>query len=65
AAAKVTRLEGEKAKLAARLADPKLYADAAKALEVQREMGRVEKDLAEAEEAWMTLEGELEQAALN
>ncbi len=62
AAAKATRLEGEKAKLAARLADPKLYADAAKALEVQKEMGRIEKDLAEAEEAWMALEGELEQA---
>ncbi|MCA0201306.1 MAG: ABC-F family ATP-binding cassette domain-containing protein [Proteobacteria bacterium] len=62
AAAKVTRLEGEKAKLAAKLADPKLYADAAKALEVQKEMGRIEKDLSDAEEAWMALEGELEQA---
>ena len=62
AAAKVTKLEGEKAKLAAKLADPKLYADAAKALEVQREMGRIEKDLAVAEDAWMALEGELEEA---
>ncbi len=62
AAAKVTKLEGEKAKLAAKLADPKLYADAAKALEVQREMGRIEKDLALAEDAWMALEGELEEA---
>ncbi len=62
AAAKVTKLEGEKSKLAAKLADPKLYADAVKALDVQKEMGRIEKDLAAAEEAWMTLEGELEQA---
>jgi ATP-binding cassette subfamily F protein 3 len=62
AAAKVTKLEGEKAKLAAKLADPKLYSDAAKALDVQKEMGRIEKELADAEDAWMSLEGELEQA---
>lgn len=62
AAAKVTKLEADKAKLAERLADPKLYGDPAKTVEVQREMGRVEKDLTAAEEAWMALETELEQA---
>ncbi len=62
AAAKVSKLEADKAKLAARLADPKLYSDPAKTVEVQRELGRVEKELAAAEEAWMTLETELEQA---
>ncbi len=62
AAGAVTKLEGERAKLQTKLADPKLYGDAAKTVEVQRELGRVEKDLAAAEELWMKLESELEQA---
>jgi len=62
AGAAVTRLETERARLQAKLADPKLYGDAGKTIEVQREMGRVEKDLAAAEELWMKLEGEFEEA---
>jgi ATP-binding cassette, subfamily F, member 3 len=62
AAAAVTKLEQEKVRLAARLADPKLYGDTAKALEVQRDIGRVEKDLADAEERWIKLESQLEEA---
>ncbi|MGE4063490.1 MAG: ABC-F family ATP-binding cassette domain-containing protein [Rhodospirillaceae bacterium] len=62
AAAAVTKLEAEKARLAAKLADPELYGNSAKALEVQRDLGRIERELAAAEEVWMGLETELEQA---
>lgn len=64
AAAAVTKLEAERTRLQTKLADPKLYGDAAKATEVQKEMGRIEKDLAAAEERWMSLETELEQAGI-
>jgi ATP-binding cassette subfamily F protein 3 len=62
AAAVVTQLEAERAKLQAKLADPKLYGDVARTVEVQRDLGRIEKELAAAEERWMALESELEQA---
>jgi ATP-binding cassette subfamily F protein 3 len=63
AAAVVAKLEAEKARLAAKLADPALYGgDGSKALTAQREMGKLEKDLAAAEEVWLSLESQLEQA---
>jgi len=62
AAATVTKLEAERSKLQVKLADPELYGDPAKTVEVQRELGRIQKDLASAEELWMKLESELEQA---
>ena len=51
---KVEKLAAEVAKLDALLADPALYADAAKAQKTSQERGLAAKRLAEAEEAWLT-----------
>jgi ATP-binding cassette subfamily F protein 3 len=50
----VHRLEAEKARLAEAMADPGLYqGDSGKLIDLKMRLGRVEKDLASAEEAWI------------
>ena len=63
AEAAVARLTAEKARIAETLADPTLYeGDKARLVEIQREHGHIERDLAEAEEAWLALQEEWEKA---
>jgi ATP-binding cassette subfamily F protein 3 len=59
----VLRLEEEKNQLHTAMADPKLYeTDSNKLIDLQRKLGHVQKELAEAEAVWMQLQEELEQA---
>jgi ATP-binding cassette subfamily F protein 3 len=54
AEAAVHRLEKEKAKLTEAMADPELYrGDSGRLIDLKMRLGRVEKDLATAEEAWI------------
>lgn len=62
----VAKLEAEKAKITAALADPSLYdGDNAALIDLQRQHGHVERDLAAAEEAWLALQEQWEEAAAN
>ncbi len=63
AEALVTRLSDRMAKADAALADPSLYADAAKAQKLAVDRGQLAKELARAEEAWLTASERYEQAA--
>ncbi len=55
----VAKLEEEKAKIVAALADPALYnGEPARLVELQRQHGYIERDLASAEEAWFALQEE-------
>jgi ATP-binding cassette subfamily F protein 3 len=59
----VARLTAERTKLAAAMADPRLYAgDGARVVSLSRELDAVEKALGAAEAAWFTLHEALEQA---
>jgi len=58
----VARLDAERASLEAQLADPALYADAARAATLARRRGEVTSALAAAEERWLALAEELEKA---
>ena len=58
----VARLDAERASLEAQLADPALYADAARAATLARRRGEVASALAAAEERWLALAEELEKA---
>ena len=59
----VTKLSDQRSKLQEKLADPKLYeAPSDKLTQLQIQLGKVEKQLEEAEEAWLTAESELEDA---
>ena len=57
----VEKLEAEKAKIVAALGDPALYEDnAGRLVDLQRQHGYIERDLAAAEEAWFALQEEWE-----
>jgi ATP-binding cassette subfamily F protein 3 len=58
----VATLDAERARLEAQLADPALYADAARAAALARRRGEVASALASAEERWLALAEELEKA---
>jgi ATP-binding cassette subfamily F protein 3 len=63
AEAAVHRLEKEKARLAEAMADPELYrGDSRKLIDLKMRLGRVEKDLASAEEAWISAQEALDRA---
>ena len=63
AEAAVERLEREKAALAERLADPALYAgDSERLVDVQKRLGRIDRELQDAEAAWMVLQDEWDRA---
>ena len=58
------KLSAEKAGLEARMADPELYEGDARALvDLQKDLGWVGQQLADAEEAWLAAQEELETAA--
>ncbi len=62
--AAVHRLEAEKARLAGMMADGALYAgDPQKLIELQKHLGQIEKDLAAAEDLWLRLHEEWDEAA--
>ncbi len=57
------KLAGEKAKLEAKLADPKLYeGPASKVTALQKDLGELQRKLGEAEERWLEAHDRLEQA---
>ena len=59
----VERLQGEKAKVEALLADPQVYEGAAEKLQrLQRALAQLEQKLETAEEAWLAAQEELESA---
>ena len=59
----MAKLEDEKAKISEALADPSLYdGDNGVLMDLQRQHGHVERDLAAAEEAWLALQEEWEAA---
>jgi ATP-binding cassette subfamily F protein 3 len=61
----VAKLTRERDQIKESLADPALYANgSAKAVELQKRLGSVEKDLETAEESWLTLHDELDRAQL-
>jgi ATP-binding cassette subfamily F protein 3 len=63
AEAAVHRLEKEKARLAEAMADPELYrGDSRKLIDLKMRLGRVEKDLASAEEAWISAQEAFDRA---
>jgi len=58
------KFEAEKAEIEAKMADPAIYdGDSAKLVELQKDLGWVARQLSEAEEAWLELQQELEQAS--
>ncbi len=60
---KVEKLERRKSELETRLADPEVYEGPTTALmELQVKLGEIKSALAEAEDAWMEIEGEIEAA---
>ena len=59
----VAKLSGKLAKLDVALADPALYDDAAKAKQIAFDRGQLAKQLAEAEDAWLSAADAYEQAA--
>ena len=62
---RVEKIQTEIGKGQALLADPAVYSDPAKSAKVpawQKKLGELEKMLEEAEETWMDLSGELEEA---
>ena len=64
AEAAVATLEKERAKLKESLADPKLYGQGVgRLLDVQKQLGLVERDLASAEGAWIDLQEKWDRAA--
>lgn len=59
----VAKLEAEKAKITQALADPALYdGDQAQLIDLQRQHGYLDRDLAAAEEAWLALQEEWDAA---
>ena len=59
----VATFEAERAKLRQTMADPKLYGkDVGKLLDLQKQLGQIEKNLANAENDWLNLQHEFEQA---
>ena len=59
----VARLEVEKAKIVEALADPALYnGDNGKLVDLQRQHGYLDRDIADAEEAWLALQEEWDAA---
>jgi ATP-binding cassette subfamily F protein 3 len=57
----VTTLESQRNKLRETMADPKIYGkDVGKLLDLQKQLGQIEKDLATAENGWMILQDEWE-----
>ena len=60
----VAKYEAEKAEIEARMADPAIYeGDSAKLVELQKDLGWISRQLSEAEEAWLELQQEFEQAS--
>ena len=59
----VAKLEGQKAKIVEAMADPALYdGDKSKLVDLQRQHGYLDRDLAEAEAAWLVLQEEWDAA---
>ncbi len=59
----VAGFEAERAKLRQTMADPKLYGkDVGKLLDLQKQLGQIEKNLANAENDWLNLQQEFEKA---
>ena len=59
----VTTLEAERAKLRQTMADPKVYGkDVGKMLDMQKQLGQIEKNLATAENEWLNVQEEFERA---
>jgi ATP-binding cassette subfamily F protein 3 len=62
----VAKIEAERAKLKQSMADPKLYSkDVGRLLDMQKELGQIEKSLAAAETDWVTLQEEYEQLQIS
>ena len=60
----VVKCQAEKAEIEAQMADPELYdGDSAKLVALQRDLGWAARQLSEAEEAWLVLQEEFEQAS--
>ena len=58
------KCQAEKAEIEAQMADPELYdGDSAKLVALQRDLGWAARQLSEAEEAWLVLQEEFEQAS--
>ena len=59
----VTTLEAERARLRQTMADPKVYGkDVGKLLDLQKQLGQIEKNLANAENDWLNVQEEFERA---
>ncbi len=59
----VVTLEAERAKLRQTMADPKVYGkDVGKMLDMQKQLGQIEKNLATAENEWLNVQEEFERA---
>jgi len=59
----VAKLEAERLKLRQTMSDPKVYGkDVGKMLDLQKQLGQIEKNLASAENDWLNLQQEFEQA---
>jgi ATP-binding cassette, subfamily F, member 3 len=60
------KLTAEKARLDAKLNDPKLYeGPASELLKVQKSLGELQRKLADAEERWLTAQEALEQVQVD
>jgi ATP-binding cassette, subfamily F, member 3 len=60
----ISRFQAEKAEIEAKMADPALYdGDSAKLVNLQKDLGWVSGQIAEAEEVWLGLQQEFEEAS--
>ncbi|CAN0531774.1 unnamed protein product, partial [Laminaria digitata] len=60
----IAKFQSEKAEIEAKMADPDLYdGDSAKLVDLQKDLGWVASQMAEAEEVWLSLQQELEEAS--
>ena len=60
----IAKFHAEKAKIESKMADPNLYdGDSTRLVELQKDLGWVASQMAEAEEVWLGLQEELEQAS--
>ena len=60
----IAKFQAEKAEIEAKMADPDLYdGDSAKLVELQKDLGWVASQIAEAEDVWLGLQQELEEAS--
>jgi ATP-binding cassette subfamily F protein 3 len=60
----IAKFQAEKAEIEAKMADPDLYdGDSSRLVGLQKDLGWVSGQIAEAEEAWLGLQAELEEAS--